>query len=200
MLLVCSASEQSDLSVCPHLLLSSATQKCLGALLHPKMPLLQLFPIKALQEGCSKTNYPLSAFDETKRKARGMFYSNHLSGSFTEAAWNGKEKKYTKWPFLASPLSVLLLCSGAHGWRVCFAGEGGWQMLTACFRGSAGWKVYSSFWLLWGQRERALFDIWVVPGQLGWWISFPFSCFSQRVGKTSGSRNPKPHLSNTAVM
>lgn len=53
-MLACSASEQSDLSVCPHLLLSSATQKCLRALLLPKIPLLQLFPIKALQEGCSK--------------------------------------------------------------------------------------------------------------------------------------------------
>lgn len=133
-MLACSASEQSDLSVCPHLLLSSATQKCLGALLHPKMPLLQLFPIKALQEGCSKTNCPLSAFHGKKESTWDVLFKPPVR-IFHRSCVKREGEETHKMTFLG----ISIVCFGALQWNTWMEGlfcrRGGMTNANSLFQG-----------------------------------------------------------------
>lgn len=108
-----------DLPVCPQL-----NHPEMGALLHPKMPLLQLFPRKALQEGCSKTNYHLSAFDEKKkRKLVGCFVQTTCQ-DLSQKLREMRGEEIHKFTFLG----ISIICFVALQWNT-------WMEGLFCWRG-----------------------------------------------------------------
>lgn len=77
-----------DLPVCPQL----SHPEMPGSTVTPKNASAAAFPKKGIAGGMQQNKLSFVSLRWKKKKARGMFCSNHLSGSFTEAAWNERRR------------------------------------------------------------------------------------------------------------